>query len=315
MARRARPVTPSYDDLPKHPALGLPHSWGLLDPEVGTLSRTTRADVRDAAQAVTSGEAVSLNLSLGLIDPPLFGRPAPRHSVHAADRNTFEDLLDQFNPQAASQWDGFRHVRAREAGFYGGVTDLDAVGPDRLSIERFAERGITGRGVLLDVAGWLKAGGVEWDPMAGDVVDADALSEVARAQGVELRPGDILCIRLGWVAAYRALSAQQRAEPIVEQRFSGVRSDEATARFLWDSGVAAVVTDNPAVESAPGNREDGSLHRRLLPMLGVVMGELFDLDLLAVRCAERRRYDFLFVAAPLPVPAGLSSPANAMAIL
>lgn len=308
-------MTPSYDDLPRHEALGLPHSWGLLDPEVGTLSRTHREAVRDAAHAVSSGDAVSLNLSLGLIDPPLFGRPAPRHSVHAADRNTFEDVLDQFNPQAASQWDGFRHVRAREAGFYGGVTDLDAVEPDRLSIERLAERGIVGRGVLLDVAGWFRATGVRWDPMAGEVVEAATLAQVATEQGTLLRSGDILCIRLGWVAAYRALSAQQRAEPAVEQRFSGLRADEATARFLWDSGVAAVVTDNPAVESAPGTREDGSLHRRLLPMLGVVMGELFDLDVLALRCAERRRHDFLFVAAPLPIPAGLSSPANAMAIL
>lgn len=308
-------MTPSYDDLPMHEALGLRHSWGLLDPDLGTLSRTTQEAVRDAAHSVTSGEAVSLNLSLGLIDPPLFGRPAPRHSVHAADRNTFEDVLDQFNPQAASQWDGFRHVRAREAGFYGGVTDLDAVEPDRLSIERLADRGIAGRGVLLDVAGWFQATGVDWDPLAGDVVQADTLARVAAEQGTTLRSGDILCIRLGWVAAYRGLSSRERAEPAIEQRFSGLRADEATARFLWDSGIAAVVTDNPAVESAPGTREDGSLHRRLLPMLGVVMGELFDLDVLAQRCAERRRHDFLFVAAPLPIPAGLSSPANAMAIL
>ena len=308
-------MTPAYDELPRHAALGLPHSWGLLDPELGTLSRASHQDVRDAAHAVMSGEPVSLNLSLGLIDPPLFGRPAARHRVHAADRNTFEDVLDDFNPQAASQWDGFRHVRAREAGFYGGVTDLDAAGPGRLSIERLADRGIVGRGVLLDVAGWFEGRGDPWDPMAGDVVEAATLGQVAGDQGTHLRSGDILCIRLGWVAAYRALSEPRRAEPLVEQRFSGVRADEATARFLWDSGVAAVVTDNPAVEAAPGNREDGSLHRRLLPMLGVVMGELFDLDALAVRCSERRRHDFLFVAAPLPIPAGLSSPANAMAIL
>jgi len=76
-----------------------------------------------------------------------------------------------------------------------------------------------------------------------------------------------------------------------------------------------VCTDNPAVESAPGNLEDGSLHRRLLPLLGIVMGELFDLDALAARCADLHRYDFLFMAAPLPIPGGLSSPANAMALL
>jgi kynurenine formamidase len=298
-------VIPAYDDLPRHPVLALPHSWGLLDPEVGTLCLTSPEAVLDAVRSVETGEIVPLNVSLGLIDPPLFGRAAPRHSVHAHDRNTFEDVLDAFNPQAASQWDGFRHVRAREAGFYGGVTDLEDAGQDRLSVEHLARRGIVGRGVLLDVVRWYEGQGRAWDPFAGHVVDGSTLEQVAASQGTEIRPGDILCVRLGWVGAYRALTPDQRADPIVEQRFSG----------LWDAHVAAVVTDNPAVESAPGNREDGSLHRRLLPMLGVVLGELFDLDLLAERCAARARHDYLFVASPLPVPGGLSSPANATAIL
>jgi kynurenine formamidase len=308
-------MIPAYDELPRHEALGLPHSWGILDPDLGTLSLTSPTLVADAAARVTTGECLPLNLSLGLLDPPLFGRAALAHSVHEHDRNTFEDELTAWNPQAASQWDGFRHVRAREAGFYGGITDLAAEDHDRLSIEHFARRGIAGRGVLLDVVRWCAANGRVWDPFAGEIFDAGDLARVAADQGVELRTGEILCIRLGWVGAYRALDAEGRAADSLSQRFSGIRSDEATARFLWDNQVAAVCTDNPAIESAPGNREDGSLHRRLLPMLGVVMGELLDLDTLADRCAASGRYDFLFVAVPLPVPGGLSSPANAMAII
>jgi kynurenine formamidase len=308
-------MIPAYDELPRHETLGLPHSWGVLDPDLGTLSLTSPERVAAAAAAVSTGECVPLNLSLDLIDPPLFGRVGYTHTVHEHDRNTFEDELSAWNPQAASQWDGFRHVQAREAGFYGGVTDLDAEDRDRLSIEHLARRGVAGRGVLLDVVRWCRANGRDWDPLAGQIIDSVDLSRVAADQGVEIRTGDILCIRLGWVEAYRALDAAGRSADSLSQQFSGIRADEATARLLWDSHVAAVCTDNPAIESAPGSREDGSLHRRLLPMLGVVMGELLDFDTLAERCAASGRYDFLFVAVPLPVPGGLSSPANAMAIL
>lgn len=307
--------TPDYDDLPLHEGLGLPYSWGILDPQVGSLSLISPTNVSVAAARVTQGEAIPLNISLGLIEPPMFGRASWKHTVHAADRNTYEDVLDSYNPQSSSQWDGFRHVRAREAGFFGGVTEFAEGDLETLSIEHLARRGIAGRGVLLDVAGWLEAQGTPLDPLAGDLVESSTLAVVAAAQGVTLQPGDILCIRLGWVAAYRLMTLEQRSSPDVSARFTGLRSNGDTARFLWNNRVAAVCTDNPAIESAPGNLEDGSLHRRLIPMLGMVCGELLDLDLLAERCASIGRYDFLFVAVPLPVPGGLSSPANAMAIL
>ena len=304
-----------YDELPIHEGLGLRHSWGLLDSNLGSLTFLSPLDLVAAATGVTEGEAIPLNISLGLIDPPMFGRVAWKHTVEAADRNTFEDVLDNYNPQSSSQWDGFRHVRAREAGFFGGITEFAEGDIESLSIEHLARRGIAGRGVLLDVAGWLDSRGTPLDPLSGDLVEASTLEMVAEAQGVSLQQGDILCIRLGWVGAYRLMSIEQRASPEVSGRFTGLRSNEDTVRFLWNNRIAAVCTDNPAVESAPGNLEDGSLHRRLIPMLGMVFGELLDLDPLARRCASIGRYDFLFVAVPLPIPGGLSSPANAMAIL
>jgi kynurenine formamidase len=86
------------------------------------------------------------------------------------------------------------------------------------------------------------------------------------------------------------------------------------AEFLWDSGVVAIAADNPAVEVVPGSREAGSLHRRLIPLLGFVLGELFDLERLAADCAADRRYTCLFVGVPLHLPGGVGSPGNALAI-
>jgi hypothetical protein len=47
---------------------------------------------------------------------------------------------------------------------------------------------------------------------------------------------------------------------------------------------------------SPGSAEVGNLHRRLLPTLGLAIGELFDFDALADRCAEDGRWTFLLAA-------------------
>jgi kynurenine formamidase len=311
---RIVPRTPDYDDLPLDDTFGMRHSWGCLDPNLGTLSQVTPQAILEAVSTVARGETITLNLPLDEIDPPLFGRPRFEHRVYATERNIFEDELNAWNPQASSQWDGFRHVRARESGFYGGVTDLENAG-DALGIEHLATHGIVGRGVLVDVAGWALANGITHEALGATPIGSDMLMAAMAHQGVESRAGDIVCIRTGWVHAYRELSSDVRAEESLWKRFTGLRADEDMARYLWNLRPGAVATDNPGFEWAPGSVEDGFLHRRMQPLLGLVTGELLDFDTLARRCSEIGRYEFLFVAVPLPVPGGLSSPANALAIL
>lgn len=307
-------TTPDYDELPVDEALGMRHSWGVLDRDLGSLSNGSRAAVLTGVRTVTEGETVSLNLSLGEIDPPLFGRARWEHRVHATERNIFEDELHGYNPQSGSQWDGFRHVRARDRGFYGGVTDLEQAG-DALGIEHLANHGVVGRGVLLDLPAYYERVGQQHDPLGPSPIDATDLQAAMDAQGVVPRAGDIVCVRTGWVGAYRALTRERRGEEQLWRQFTGLRADEPMARLLWNLRPGAVATDNPGFEWAPGSRDDGFLHWRLQPMLGMVMGELLDFETLARRCAELGRHEFLFVAAPLPVPGGLSSPANAVALL
>jgi hypothetical protein len=49
-------------------------------------------------------------------------------------------------------------------------------------------------------------------------------------------------------------------------------------------------------------------------MLGFALAELLDLEDLARACAADGRWEFLFVAAPMHLPGGVGSPANAVAI-
>jgi kynurenine formamidase len=304
---------PSYDDLPQIQKLGLPHSWshfGAGD-SLGTLSFLTPDRIAAAAHSVTTGEVVPLSLPVAQPDPPLFGREPMRHRQFDADRNTKDDVVDNYFPQGSSQWDGFSHVRAREFGFFGGVGAAEDPTDADLGIHVWAERGIVGRGVLLDVEAHLSARGAGIPVDEEYAILPEVLREVARAQNTDIQQGDILLIRTGWPAKYAARPAD--AEPVTA--IPGLHAGEETARLLWNWHVSAVVTDLPAVEPVPGDPAVGSLHRRLLPLLGIPLAELFDLERLGAACARTGRFDFLFTAAPLNLRGAAGSPGNALAIL
>jgi kynurenine formamidase len=310
-----------YDELPVLPASGVRHAWDVFgrDDALGTLNRLTDGAVQGAAQLVQSGRRIGLSLPLELPDPPLFGRQQFTHEVFAQGRNEWDERVDNLYSHASTQWDGLQHVRAREDGFYAGIDDDPRAGSARLGIDHWARIGIVGRGVLIDVAAHAEQSG-DWDPFGAHAVEAGQVQEVLAAQGSTLREGDILCLRFGWVDRYLELAADERrslAERLndpARRAWAGLRADEATARFLWDSGAAAIACDNPAVEVAPGNAADGSLHRRLIPGLGFALGELFDLGELSRTCSELGRFEFLFASIPLNITGAVGSPAAAVAV-
>ena len=48
--------------------------------------------------------------------------------------------------------------------------------------------------------------------------------------------------------------------------------------------------------------------------MGLIVGEIFELDTLAAHCASERRWDFLFCAQPLPFVGAVGSPVNPVAV-
>jgi kynurenine formamidase len=166
-----------------------------------------------------------------------------------------------------------------------------------------------------------------------DPITADDLASTLAAQGSELEVGDVLLVRTGWMAWYRSLGPADRAELASSDiSATGLAAGRAMAAFLWDHHVAAVAADNPALECwppplaaldkparraaevHPSEAVETFLHAGLLPLLGVPIGELFDLDALAQDCADDGRYEALFTSAPLNLAAGVASPPNALAV-
>jgi kynurenine formamidase len=162
-------------------------------------------------------------------------------------------------------------------------------------------------------------------PDSAVVVTPDVLAATADAQGVELHEGDILCVRVGWLGWYKGLDEASRiAVSDASRDFSfakfqipGIGPGPEVAEFLWDHGVAAIAVDNPGVEpfgpAALGGPHD-SVHTCVLALLGIPLGEFFDLDALADDCAADGVYEFLFTSKPLGIQGGLGSPPNAMAL-
>jgi kynurenine formamidase len=311
-----------FDELPRLPGSGVRHSWDAHGPgdQLGTLNRLTGPVVAAATAAVRTGERIGLSLPLGLPDPSFFGRQAPEHTIFPMGPTAWDDRLDGFYLQCSSQWDGLRHVGAGQDGFYGGWRGSPDGDPEPLGIQHWARQGIIGRGVLIDLAAGAAARGA-YDPFSHVAFSVADLEAQLLSQGSTLRFGDIVCVRTGWTEKYLTLSASERRELAsalvnpVGYTCAGLEGSEEMSRFLWDSGVAAVTCDNPAVETVPPDPAAGSLHQRLIPCLGFAIGELFDFAALADACHREGRYQFLFTSVPLNVAGGVGSPANAVAIL
>ncbi|MEO8457960.1 MAG: cyclase family protein [Chloroflexota bacterium] len=313
---------PSYAQLPATPGNPPGSSWGLWgdEDELGCLNLLTPERVVSAAKLVRTGEVFPLNLRIDLPDPPLYGRGAVKHTIVGGGGNGRDDFLDNFWPQASSQWDSLRHIRHPEHGWYNGVRDDQIIAGDggKLGIDTMARRGIAGRGVLLDVGRFLEAQGRPLDYATAAPITVADLEACREAQDVAMETGDVLLIRTGWLHWYRnATTPEQRTHMANRANLQapGLSASEEMAAWLWDNHLAAAAADNPALEAWPPRGETGGfLHHRLIPLLGMPIGELWQLGQLGEACAADGRYEFFFTSAPLNVPGGVGSPPNAIAI-
>jgi kynurenine formamidase len=317
---------PRYDELPIDPRYPPKTAWGLFGDgdNVGMFNLQTPERVAKAARLVKRGAVFSLNWEQTKPYPTLFNRSAARHTIRR-DRpfgNGGDDVLDNFYPQASSQWDGLTHVGDFEHGFWGGVTqeELKRTGDKtRLGIDHWARRGIAGRAVLLDVARWRQAQGRPIDHTKSDLITVADLEGTRAAQGVGFEPGDVLLIHTGWIDWYESLDTIKRmvVADTARMRLPGLECCEPMAEWLWNHHFCAVVSDLPALESWPPPSfaaPEGFLHQWILGRFGMAIGEMFVLGPLASDSAHDGVYDSFLVSAPLNVPGGTGSTANALAI-
>ncbi|KAI8974211.1 hypothetical protein BD414DRAFT_498480 [Trametes punicea] len=328
-----RPL-PKYDELPKFKDFSgcAWEVWGK-DDQLGTVNLLTDDVVREAGKEIKTGKRICLNWPIQFPSRPAFGRIPPTHEIiFKAHRGAIHDDILHINTQSGTQWDGLKHFGLLKHGvFYQGtpasffqsgqirIADPTNVDPEliKFGIHNWAQRGICGRGVLLDMVKFYSdanGGQLPYDPMTTHAIPASDLIACAQKQGITFRRGDILLLRIGFMQRFYS-GTQEERDGIADkpETFAGIEQSEDMKRFLWDNHFAAVASDQPALERWPPPEEVGHLHQTILGLWGMPIGEFFDLEALSKHCDETGRYTFFFSSWPLNVLGGVASPPNAAA--
>jgi kynurenine formamidase len=303
-------------------------NWGRWgdDDELGAPNLITRAIVRDAARDVRTGRVVGLGLPFDLNGPQTGangrfnclrhslatgadhvsgyqlwgGRPFPHKFGYADDVITMP-------LQSATHWDALSHI-FHDGRMYNGrpADEVTSAGAPHCGSEVWRES-LVGRAVLLDLPA---AQGVDSLP-DGHAIDADQLEAAAEFAKVEIREGDILCIRTGHI---------KRARRDGWGSYAGGDAPGLsyyTIPWLAENGIAAVASDTWGVEVRPNELPEAwqPLHVPAVVYMGLLLGEMFDFEGLSEACAEEGRYEVLFSAPPLAVTGSAGGPPGPVAIL
>lgn len=317
---------PTYDEIGGS-------SWEVFGRgnELGTVNFLTPERVAAAAGLIRTGRRFSLDYPVNAFEPyPTGTRHPTQHHIFANNEFHRDDWLDSFYLQSTSQLDSLRHIGHPKHGFYGGLpADENNENSIALGIHNWAESGIAGRGVLLDIPRFFAQEGKPYSCEQTIALNEVTLEAIARSQNVHWQGGDMLILRTGWAENYVAKSAGERVEFNKHSNSAGLAQRESLLRWLWDHEIALVAADNPGVEAHPvlesdfrfegerpperGVDHSGMLHRPLIALLGMAMGELWKVDELAADCAADGIYEFFLTCKPLNIPGGVGSPPNALA--
>jgi kynurenine formamidase len=285
--------------------------WGAED-ERGTLNELTRERIAAAARLVRTGETVSLGLPLntqgGIANP----EPAVHRMTQLADADIGSGTLRlakdyigiDYHNDAHSHIDAFCHV-AFDGALYNGKpsASFEPQGATVDTIEAVKD-GLVGRGVLLDIP---RLRGVAWlEP--GSHVFLDELVAAEREQGVTVSAGDILLVRTGHTRRLAELGPWET--PTAK---AGLHP--RAARFLAERRVSALGSDGNS-DTAPSTTEGIAfpIHTLTLNAMGIHLLDYLQLEDLLSACERERRWEFLFVGAPLRIVGGTGSPLNPIAI-
>jgi kynurenine formamidase len=308
---------PAYrvDELGKvvDTAPGTPNNWDRwgAEDQRGTFNLFTPERIAAAASLIRSGKRFSLGMPIA--GPPMPGfRSAPLHMFSASTADIvlgekgiqYSDDYIVMALQGSTQLDGLAHVGSADVlynGYWAGLVTSRS-GARRLGTHHQAD-GIVGRAVLLDVARHLGTDALE----VGFAIGPDLLDECCAAEGVSVGAGDVLLVRTGLLGWLLQGNTADRTEPGLSPR---------CIPWLAERDVAMVATDTLSVEVLPPEPGQPPLgfHVQALRDLGLLLGELLDLDDLAADCAADGVYECFFVASVMPVVNAVGSPINPIAI-
>jgi kynurenine formamidase len=301
-------------------------NWGRWGPDdvLGTVNFIDDAKRRQAAGLVRRGVSISLSQSFDT-DGPQHGWRRRTNPVHTmTDTGTDAALGKQGFPhgiggaddviamplQCSTQWDGLGHIFDHGMAWNGRRAEdvVTSEGDLVTGIEHLASP-LVSRGVLLDVG---RVIGDEGELPDGFAITEEHLTATIDAHGrtAAVGCGDIVIVRTGRLTRAR------------REGWNGYAGGPApglsftTAGWLHRTEIAAVATDTWGFEVRPNEFAEAfqPLHQVVIPNMGLLIGEMWDLDALAEDCAADGVYEFLLAAGPLKVTGAVGAPLNPLAV-
>ncbi|MGH8733251.1 MAG: diguanylate cyclase, partial [Burkholderiales bacterium] len=235
--------------------------------------------------------------------------------------------------QYSTQWDTLAHVGGffdadgdgvPEPLYYNGFkAGIDVIGPQpdagrdgcghlsyahKLGVENMAAKAIQGRAVMVDLE---KHFGRDHK-----YVNYDDFRKVLEADKVVVEPGDMLLLYTGFTD--EIVKMNKKVDPARAHAMCSVLDgrDKRLLQWITDSGLAALIADNYAVEERAAKPAPGyhgallPLHEHCLFKNGIHLGEMFYFTELARWLRAHKRNRFLFTAPPLRLPGAVGSPAT-----
>jgi kynurenine formamidase len=275
--------------------------WGK-DDQIGALNLITPEKRKQAAGLVKEGFSVSLASDADTVKAVDNANP---YEIKMLGIGT-DRIGVAYHGITHTHLDSLAHINDNGVFYNGYKPDADAVlkdGHAKNSIHN-VKNGIFTRGILIDIP---RLKGVPYlEP--GTPIYVEDLEAWERQAGVKVSAGDALFVRTGVWARRKA------AGPWLRGRAEGGRSaglDPSVIPWLKQRDIAILASDHPQYVS-PSNLR-GAVHDFALLYLGVHLFDNCDLEALADAAADRKRWDFLLTAAPLPIRGGTGSPANPIA--
>ena len=303
-------------------------NWGRWGPddELGTLNFITPAHIQQAAREIRAGRAFSLAIPFDASGPQRggFGRFNPIHlmmrdggdALSGAFRDFYggkdkhirgTDDLIIMPLQCGTQWDSLAHIIHRDRLYNGySAAEVSSAGAKRNGIENARDK-VVGRGVLLDIP---RTKGRPWLEPGEGIVPED-LDDATTREGVRVGEGDIVLVRTGQLAMVRARGdwGDYAGGPAPGLALESLE-------WIWSHRIAALATDTWGVEVLPNATPDifQPFHIVSIVYMGLLLGEIFDLEALSASCADDGQYAFFFSALPLPITGAVGSPINPLAV-
>ena len=276
--------------------------WGE-DDEIGALNLITPEKRLEAVALVQEGFSVSLASDANTVQAVDNPRPYEHEMLSISP----DRLAVSYHGITHTHIDALAHINDGGTFFDGYTPDVDATlanGHEKSSIHNLKD-GVLTRGVLIDIPSFRGLPYLE----PGTPIYVEELEAWEEQTGVRISSGDALFIRTGvW--------ARREAEgPWLRGRARGGRSaglHPSVIPWLKERDIALLGSDHPTYVS-PSNLP-GAVHDFAILYLGIHMIDNCDLEALGAAAAERGRWEFLLMLAPLPIPGGTGSPLNPIAV-